>query len=217
VKNHDSIAPITTATALPNSGLAVASATVPPATAVKATSALQFDVNGPWTDNGSAKPVITNVGNVLVIDMSYARRPNATGSVIDDVASILVTFPDDNTYIGTFVTPTLLRWSNGSTWRKVYTGGMLFVLEDDWTDGRTNHLVRHENGFITVGMASDHRHDAPAFAIDPGTFAVSFPDDPNTTSATLHPALTPDAADVITWSNGSQWSRAPAPPGNPGC
>jgi hypothetical protein len=216
VKNHDSIAPITTATALPDAGLAIASATVPPATAVKATSTLQFDINGPWTDNGSAKPLITSVSNVLVIDMSYARRPNATGSVID-ASSILVTFPDADTYIGTFVAPTLLQWSNGSTWRKVYRDPMLFALQDDWTDGRTNHLIREANGFITVGMSSVRRPDAPAFAIDPGTFVVSFPDDPNTNSATLHPALTPEAVDVITWSNGSQWRRAPAPPGNPGC
>jgi hypothetical protein len=213
VKNQETSAPMTTGPRLPDARLAAAL----PATAVKASSTLQFDINGPWTDNGSAKPVITNVSSVLVIDMSYADRPNATGSVIDASSSILVTFPDDNTYIGTFVTPTLLAWSNGSTWRKVYRDPMLFVLRDDWTDGRTNHLIRDANGFITVGMSSVRRPDAPAFAVDPGTFVVSFPDDPNTTSATLHPALTPAGADVITWSNGSQWQRAPAPPGNPGC
>jgi hypothetical protein len=215
VKNQDPDTPTTKLIALPDAGVA-ASAAALPATAVKARSALQFDINGPWTDNGSAKPLITSVSSVLVIDMSYARRPNATGSVID-ASSILVTFPDADTYIGTFVTPTLLRWSNGSTWRKVYHDPMLFVLQDDWTDGRTTHLIREGNGFITVGMSSVRRPDAPAFAVDPGTFVVSFPDDPNTTSATLHPALTPGAVDAITWSNGSQWRRAPAPPGNPGC
>jgi hypothetical protein len=215
VKNQDPDTPSTTGTALPDAGLDPSAAALR-ATAVKATSTLQFDINGPWTDDGSAKPVITNVSTALVIDMSYARRPNATGSVID-VSSILVTFPDDNTYIGTFVTPTLLRWSNRSTWRKVYSDPMLFDLNDDWTDGRTTQHIRQANGFITVEMSSVRRPNAPAFAIDPGTFVVSFPDDPNTTSATLHPATTPDSVDMITWSNGSQWRRAPAPPGNPGC
>ena len=40
---------------------------------------LPFDVNGPWTDNGSAKPVITTAAGAVVIDMSYAHRPSATG------------------------------------------------------------------------------------------------------------------------------------------
>jgi hypothetical protein len=180
VKNQDRDTPSTTGTALPDAGLVVSAAALP-ATAVKATPTLQFDINGPWTDNGSAKPLITSVSTVLVIDMSYARRPNAAGSMIDLSSSILVTFPDDNTYIGTFVTPTLLRWSNGSTWRKVYSDPMLFDLNDDWTDGRTNQHIREANGFITVEMSSVHRPDAPAFAIDPGTFVVSFPDDRDTT------------------------------------
>jgi hypothetical protein len=40
---------------------------------------LPFDINGPWTDNGSAKPVITTAGGAIVIDMSYTS-PTRTGS-----------------------------------------------------------------------------------------------------------------------------------------
>jgi len=187
-----------------------AAAAAPARSGTAAGAALAFNVNGPWTDNGSAKPVITAVSNVLVIDMSYAHRPTATGTVID-ASSILVTFPDTGAVIGTFVAPTVLQWSNGSVWQKVYTAPMVIDLNDNWTDGLSSHHITQVNGFITVNMSADHRPNATGFAVGPARFLVSFPDDRNTGSATLQ------APDVITWSNGSQWRPVPPPPPNPQC
>ncbi len=100
----------------------------------RATAALSFDINGPWTDDGRSKPVIASAGNVVVIDMSFAHRPTATGAVID-ASSIVVTFPDAGTFIGTLGGPTSLRWSNGSTWHKVFTGPTVIDLNDNWSGG----------------------------------------------------------------------------------
>jgi hypothetical protein len=184
-----------------------ASSPVPP----RATAALAFDVNGHWTDNGTAKPVITTAAGAIVIDMSYAHRPNATGTVLDG-SSVLVTFPDADTYIGTFLAPTVLQWSNGSVWRKVFSGPLVFGLNENWTDGRTDQHIFEANGYLTINMSATHRPNAVGFAVSPSMFRVSFPDDRDTTFATLD-AVT----NRITWSNGSQWWLAPLPPGNPDC
>ena len=117
--------------------------------AARPAALLPFDINGPWTDNGSAKPVITTAAGAVVIDMSYAHRPTASGSVLD-ASSILVNFPDAGPYIGTFVGPAVLRWSNGSIWQKVYTGPTAIDLNDNWTDGLTDQHVSDTNGFIKV-------------------------------------------------------------------
>jgi hypothetical protein len=178
------------------------------------TAALPFDINGHWTDDGTAKPVITTAGNAVVIDMSFAHRPGATGAVID-TSSILVTFPDAGTLIGTFAGPTFLQWSNGSVWQKVYTGPTVFDLNDNWTQGPTDQHISEVGGYIKIEMSALHRPNAPGFAVSPSFFMINFPDDPNTPSATL----VPGNPDRITWSNGSQWRREPAPqpPGNPDC
>jgi hypothetical protein len=174
------------------------------------TNALAFDVNGLWTDNGSAKPVFTVVNNTVVIDMSFAHRPNATGSVIS-ATSILVTFPDADTYIGTFQTPGFLRWSNGATWQKVYTGPTVIDLNTTWTDGQTRHHITQVNGLLTVNMAESHRPNGVGFAVNATTIQVTFPGD-GTYSATLQ------APDFVTWSNGSQWREwVDTSPGNPQC
>lgn len=196
-----------------------ASAASPPASrssgAPRTAALLPFDINGPWTDNGSAKPVITTAAGAIVIDMSYAHRPTASGSVLD-ASSILVTFPDAGPYIGTFVAPGLLRWSNGSLWQKVYAGPTVIDLNDNWTDGLTDQHVSQTNGFITVNMSAVHRPNGTGFLIGPDTFLIDFPDDRNTTFATFRAGFRPDL-DSITWSNGSQWHREIDVVGNPGC
>lgn len=77
-----------------------------------------FDVNGIYTDLGSARLRITDVNNILTIDMSSQHRPDATGVVIN-ADTILVTFPDDATYPAKLVAPGTIRWSNGSVWQKL--------------------------------------------------------------------------------------------------
>lgn len=77
-----------------------------------------FDVNGIYTDGGSARPRISDVNDILTIDMSSQHRPTATGVVIN-ADTILVTFPDDATYTAKLVAPGTIRWSNGSIWQKL--------------------------------------------------------------------------------------------------
>jgi hypothetical protein len=66
-----------------------------------------FSLNGPWTDNGMSKPVITasSTGSILV-DMSALHRPNATGTVVSS-RSISITFPDAGTIAGTLESPNI--------------------------------------------------------------------------------------------------------------
>lgn len=77
-----------------------------------------FDLNGRWTDGGTAAPVISVSGIDLSIDMSAHGRPPARGSIVDS-QTIRVTFPDDATYTATLRAPGTLRWSNGTAWTKV--------------------------------------------------------------------------------------------------
>jgi hypothetical protein len=77
-----------------------------------------FDLNGTYTDGGTARPVISNVNDVLTVNMSSQHRPNASGVVINS-DTILITFPDDATYTAKLQAPGTIRWSNGSAWQKV--------------------------------------------------------------------------------------------------
>jgi hypothetical protein len=83
-----------------------------------------FDLNGQWASGGIAGPVISVTGKNISVDMTYYKRPAATGSILD-AADIVVTFPDDNTYTGKLQAPGTISWSNNSTWTKV-AGVILF-------------------------------------------------------------------------------------------
>lgn len=83
-----------------------------------------FDLNGTYTDFGPWRPVVSNLDDQLRIKMVPADpradrpRPDALGRVIS-ANTIVVTFPDDATHIGTLVAPDTIRWSNNSVWRKL--------------------------------------------------------------------------------------------------
>ncbi len=79
---------------------------------------LVFDINGTYTDGGSARPVISNVNDILTVNMASQNRPNASGVVINS-DTILITFPDDATYTAKLQAPGTIRWSNGSAWQKL--------------------------------------------------------------------------------------------------
>jgi hypothetical protein len=98
-------------------GSARATPTAEPS-AVAATTSVLFDLNGTYTDGGSARPVISDVNDILTVDMSSQHRPNANGVVVND-DTIVVTFPDDATYGAKLVSPGTIQWSNGSRWRKL--------------------------------------------------------------------------------------------------
>ena len=78
-----------------------------------------FDLNGTFKDNGSARPRITVVNDVLTVDLSSQNRPPAYGLVFDD-HTILVIFPDINAWFrGTLVAPGTILWSNNTIWQKL--------------------------------------------------------------------------------------------------
>ena len=162
---------------------------------------MSFDINGPWTDDGRSKPVIASAGNVVVIDMSFAHRPTATGAVID-ASSIVVTFPMRAPSSARSAAATPLRWSNGSTWHKVFTGPTVIDLNDNWSGGLH---ISQVNGFVKITMATLHRPDAMGYFVSPSLFMINFPDDRNTPFATVQAE-----PDLITWSNGSAVTNAAA-------
>lgn len=188
-----------------------ASAAIPtPANDVGTTSALASNPNGPWTDNGPAKPIITIAANQVVIDMSYARRPNGVGTVLDGT-SIVVTFPDADTYIGTFLSPTVLRWSNGAQWQKVYTGPTVIGLNTTWTDGSTRHPIAQANGYLTVNMRALNRPNGAGYIVNASTIRVTYPGFGTYTGTLKTPGF-------INWSDGSRWHEfIDQSPGNPQC
>ncbi|MFI6789714.1 PASTA domain-containing protein [Nonomuraea sp. NPDC050383] len=117
------------ATALTMAGAGAADAAATP---------LVFDLNGTFTDGGSARPVISDVNDILTVDMSSQHRPTATGVVINS-DTILVTFPDDAAYTAKLQAPNTIRWSNGSTWQKLNVVRVPNVL-DETKDAATSIL-----------------------------------------------------------------------------
>jgi hypothetical protein len=92
-----------------------------PHAVVTAQTATVFDLNGTFKDNGSARPRITVVNDVLTVDLSSQNRPSAYGLVFDD-HTILVIFPDINAWFrGTLVAPGTILWSNNTIWQKLPT------------------------------------------------------------------------------------------------
>jgi len=143
----------TLATGLALAGTAVFAAGAPAnaqsrsAPAATAATVVVFDLNGTYSDGGSARPVITNVNDILTVDMSSQHRPTATGVVINS-DTILVTFPDDATFTAKLQAPGTIRWSNGSAWQK--TRRVPNVIGDSVTRARS---VLAAAGF-TVGTVS---------------------------------------------------------------
>jgi hypothetical protein len=76
-----------------------------------------FDLNGIWSDGGPWVAVIHEAHGSLIVDMSDFDRPTAQGKVLGS-STITMTFPDAQTYTGTLLSPTTIRWSNGSAWTR---------------------------------------------------------------------------------------------------
>lgn len=90
-----------------------ANATPPGTTAIPTV----FDLNGAYVVGLPGRPVITNVNDILTVNMSALGRPTATGVVVNS-DTIIVTFPDDATYGGKLLAARVIRWSNRSDWYK---------------------------------------------------------------------------------------------------
>lgn len=94
-----------------------ASAQAAPGTATTLTTSTVFDLNGTYSDGGSRRMRVTNLNDIITVDMSAIGRPNATGVVLNS-DTILITFPDDATLSAKLRAPGTIRWSNGSAWIK---------------------------------------------------------------------------------------------------
>ncbi|HEX6682397.1 MAG TPA: PASTA domain-containing protein [Candidatus Limnocylindrales bacterium] len=77
-----------------------------------------FNLNGTYDVGGPARPVISNVNDVLTVNMSAFGRPNASGTVLAPDL-IQVRFPDNGTFGAVLVAPGIIKWSNGTEWRKL--------------------------------------------------------------------------------------------------
>jgi hypothetical protein len=129
--------------------------------AARTASAPAPAISGTWTELGIERPAITVVNDSVLVDMSFAGRPDAMGKVLD-ATRILVTFPDAGTFLGVLRTPTFLCWSNGSSWQKVFTDPQIFDLAGRWVD-RSNRYVAtigQSHGCFTLGRDDDPR-DVP--------------------------------------------------------
>jgi PASTA domain-containing protein len=89
-----------------------------PAEPAVAATTTAFDLNGIYSDLGSAVLRISDVNDILTIDMSSQHRPNANGVVVNS-DTIIVAFPDAGTFGAKLVAPGMINWSNGSHWQKL--------------------------------------------------------------------------------------------------
>lgn len=180
-----------------------------------AASALPFFVDGLWTDNGNEEYVMFAVNSTIFVDMRRPRRPNATGTVVG-ASTILVNFPDDNTYLGTFVSPTFIRWSNGTTWHKVYRGPQIFDVEGQWNEGVpfAANIGRGPENLISVDLNGAAPGGVrPGFIVNATTIRVEFPGG-GVDIGTLQ------APNILNWVHRGQWRRTGPifiPPGPPQC
>jgi hypothetical protein len=86
---------------------------------VNTSLATPFNLNGSWNAGaGNTRPVITENGGIISINMSAFGRPTARGGLTDSGSHIAISFPDDQIYTGTLVTPNRINWSNGTSWTK---------------------------------------------------------------------------------------------------
>jgi hypothetical protein len=92
-----------------------------PSAAVGALACPVFDLPAVYDAGaGPIQPMIhaVNVDGSFTIDMVLFGRPNATG-VVTQCDTILVSFPDDNSYTAVLEAPDTVRWSNGTVWYKL--------------------------------------------------------------------------------------------------
>jgi hypothetical protein len=157
-----------------------------------------INLNGSWTDGSPQNADISVVFKSLEIDMSAFDRPTAHGSIID-ISTIMVTFPDDDTYTGHLQPPKTIVWSNGSAWTKIINTVM--DLNGGWTDGSPQRAVISEGvTSIKIDMSAFGRPTAHGSIVDDSTITVTFPDDQTYTGQVQPPK-------TIVWSNGSAWTK----------
>jgi hypothetical protein len=178
-------------------GLGAGAAEAGTAVAPNATS-----LTGNWTDNGSAMPSIIQGGvggDNLVVNMSFANRPTAFGKVTS-ATTFFVTFPDAGRFTGTILGGgDVLQWSNGSVWRRVFTGQLVHDINGSWTDGISFRRVTNTGGYVRVTLDNGTQVGV-GFARNASTIEVSF-----TAGGTFLGTVDPNG--FIRWSNNTTWSH----------
>ena len=99
----------------------VSECTVPPTSTVSTDTFIEtvIPVHGLWSAGGRQTiPIMVLFTNSLKVSMRAFKRPTAHGSILN-ATTIKVTFPDDKTYTGILQPPNMIRWSNGTVWRRV--------------------------------------------------------------------------------------------------
>ena len=159
-----------------------------------------LDVRGQWVGGGVPGPFVSRVGNSLSIDMSYAKRPTATGTVLNG-SEISVNFPDDRTYTGALQAPSTITWSNNSSWTKVGAIETVIDLNGKWMSGGVlgPAITVHGNS-ISIDMSYAKRPTASGTVVSSSEISVNFPDDKTYSGALQAPG-------TIHWSNNSAWAK----------
>jgi hypothetical protein len=160
-----------------------------------------ISLTGSWTDNGSAMPSIIQGGvggDNLVVNMSYAHRPTAFGKVTG-ATTFFVTFPDAGTITGTAPRDGVIQWSNGSVWRKVFTGQLVSDISGTWVDPVSTQHITNAGGYLRV-IFDNGRPAGIGFVGNASTIQVTFPGD-----ATYLATVDPDG--FLRWSNNTTWTR----------
>jgi len=186
------------ATAVVVAGLGLVAAVSGASVASAAAPALVFNINGSWTDNGTATPSIIQSGSSVVVNMSYANRPTAFGNVVD-ATTIVVRFPDAGTITGTLQGTGTIRWNNGSSWQKVFSGALVHDVNGTWTDGASTQSISNIGGYLRV-VFQNGRPTGVGFARNSTTIQVTFPD-----NATY--LATVDPSGFLFWSNNTVWTH----------
>ncbi len=159
-----------------------------------------LDLRGQWIGGGVPGPFVSRTGNSLSIDMSYAKRPTATGTVLNG-AEISVNFPDDKTYTAALQAPNLIKWSNNTSWTKVGAIETVIDLNGQWMSGGVlgPAITVHGNS-ISIDMSALKRPTATGTVLGSSEISVNFPDDKTYTGALQKPG-------AIVWSNNTSWSK----------
>lgn len=150
-------------------------------------------LKGTWFHDHKGIPVSVNAQDVILVNMSAFKRPNATGRVTGP-STIEVTFPDDATYTGTLDGQGTLSWSNGTVWQATQFAGT-WQYDSAW-----GPMIRHVGNQLKVGMGAYGRPDAMGTVTGPSTATVNFSDDAPLTATLVGPSC-------IQWSNGTTWTK----------
>jgi hypothetical protein len=168
------------------------SASIPADAAILASTPTVFDLDGTYTDGGSARPVISDVNDVLTVDMSSQHRPTATGLVITGAVpsrTIVVTFPDAGSFQGTLVAPGTINWNNGSQWQKLPTVPDVVGLTVS-----TATSVLQSSGFAVARGGTDSTCNVRAGNVSstsPGAGAAAVPGSTVTIRTAVKPRICP--------------------------